>query len=432
MGVEPQQDAFSAGSIASASYPAWEPRTMRIAPRAVLLVLAASMSVAAAEAPDPRGMFDVVPPTPPAPKAQAPAPALDPNLLDQVPLKNRQRLFGTILSSSTDQVLDLNTGSGVLRIPVSQVDQEHLVYGLASRRARLQSDTLPELIAFAAWCEEHGYRADALSALARAATMPDADAEVLGKLAHLIDLSAGAEQALPLYRKYQAAGGKDPDLLARLAQLETTLQAHNELLAAQNEPPLVIGGTGAALAMNPPPAAAPKAGMEARGWRPEDPQWSLPVTTQVTSIPDDDGTVQVLAIASPGKADAPAAPGKRAPDKVAVRRLLDLAVEDASVLTFRLRNRGEQPVKIAFAVKTSDQWRFFESKQIQVSPSDAFKTVKFDLKDSTFKSEATHWLNSGTIQDLSQVKEVQLLVYNQGAAVDLVINNMQLVKDSEM
>ncbi len=403
---------------------------MRIDSRAVLLVLAASVSAAAAEAPDPRGMFDVVPPTTPTPKAQAPAPAQDPNLLDQVPLKNRQRLFGTILSSSTELVLDLNTGSGVLRIPVSQVDQEHLVYGLASRRARLQSDTLPELIAFAAWCEEHGYRADALGALARAATMPDADAEVLGKLAHLIDLSAGAEQALPLYRKYQAAGGKDPDLLARLTQLESTLQAHNELLAAQGEAPLVVGG--AALAMNPAPAAAPKAGMEAKGWRPEDPQWSLPVTTQVTSIPEDDATVQVLAIASPGKADAPAAPGKRAPDKVAVRRLLDLAVEDASVLTFRLRNRGEQPVKIAFAVKTSDQWRFFESKQIQVAPSDSFKTVKFDLKDSTFKSEATHWVNSGTIQDLGQIKEVQLLVYNQGAPVDLVINNMQLVKDSEM
>ncbi len=81
---------------------------------------------------------------------------------------------------------------------------------------------------------------------------------------------------------------------------------------------------------------------------------------------------------------------------------------------------------------TSAAETFFESKPVQVTPSDAFKTVKFDLKDSTFKSKATHWLPSGTIQDLGQVKEVQLLIYNHGAAVDLVVNNMQLVKDSEM
>ncbi len=324
---------------------------MRIAmrPSALLLFIAASAPLFGAEAPDPRSMFDVVPPaaTPPM-AAPAPAPAQDPNLVDQVPLKNRQRLFGTILASSTDQVLDFNTGNGVLRIPMSQVDQEHLVYGLASRRARIQIDTLPELIAFAAWCEEHGYRTDALTALGRAATMPDANVEVLGKLAHLVDLSAGAEQALPLYRRYQAAGGKDADMLARLAQLEATLQAHNEALAAQGQAPLVIGSGGPVVAVNPPSASASKAGMEAKGWRPEDPQWSLPGSPPRS--PRSPRTTAPCRCSPSARQASPRSPPPRTSPRP-TRWRCDACSTSRSrtraMLTFRIRNRGEQTVQIS-------------------------------------------------------------------------------------
>ncbi len=360
--------------------------------------------------------------------------AADPNLLDEVRLVNHQVLYGTILNDpASDQTLDLNTGSGTLRIPMDQVDKDHIILGLAARRARLDRDTCDELLQFATWCQERNYTDDALKALRRAVAMPSVPISAVGQLARLVDVNGHPEIALPIYRRYQQGGGDDAGLNQRLADLEKILSEHEQKLSELGLPADdPTGGAIVAASEQPKPAAPAPGGLESKGWTPELIQWSLPCTAQVQSVTTDDGPLEVLAVSSPGKSDQPPANGKSAPEKVAVKRPVDLALADQTVIQLKIRNLGKHKVLLALALKTTDQWRFYESKQVQILPGEEFKTQHFDLKDQTWKCQASNWLYNAKIDGLDQIKELQLLIYNGGNPVELEINGMQLVKNSEM
>lgn len=391
--------------------------------RPLLLALPCWAALGAAEVP-------AHPPT----AARTPAP--DPHLLDAVPLTNHQVLYGLVQPGSTDDSLVLNTGSGTLRLPMTEVDRAHIDYGLTTRKARLATYGVADLMDFARWCERNHYPSEERQALDRAAGLPDTTPEVAGQLGLVIDRSSDASDAaakrlaLTQYQKYQAGGGTDPQILHRLAYLQQALDAYAHQLTAQGLPVSDAGS----LAADATHAAPISNGLEAHGWQAEELQWSLPVTVQTATDtdPDSGAPISVLSVVSPGKASAPATPGHKVPDKCAIKRTIDLILVDKFVVSFKVRNKGEQPVQLAFAVKTSDQWLFYESAPIQVLASDAFKTVQVDLKGKTFKSETTHWFPTGPVKDLDQIKELQLLIYNRGAAVDLQIADMHLVKDAEM
>jgi len=367
-----------------------------------------------------------------------PAPAIDDQ--DILTLTNKQSIFGTILEGDDPTTVDINTGSGVVRIPKSLVEWPPF-YGLISERKRLDRDTLAELVHFATWCEDRDHKADALAALDRAVTMPGVDAEAIGMHARLVDESSdpsrGPPVALPMYRAYKDAGGRDPNLLARLSQLETVLADHNAALAAMNLQPLDVSGAGTTVVaqVQQPVPDTSKSGMEAKGapFQSEELQWSLPVEVQVTNLPAAEGGARVLSVVSTGVAATPPADGKRPPEKVAIKKSLTYAIDDTtSNLTFQIRNLGTRSVMVAVALKTGDRWTFYESLKQQVTPSQEFKTLNVDFKARTFKCEASKWQNSGTIVDLDQVKELQVLIYNNGQPVDLAIQGMQLGKPPEL
>jgi len=140
-----------------------------------------------------------------------------------------------------------------------------------------------------------------------------------------------------------------------------------------------------------------------------------------------------LSVVSTGVAATPPTDGKRPPEKVAIKKSLTYAIDDTtSNLAFQIRNLGTHPVMVAVALKTGDRWTFYESLKQQVTPSQEFKTLNIDFKAHTFKCEASKWQNSGTIVDLDQVKELQLLIYNNGQPVDLAIQGMLLGKPPEL
>jgi hypothetical protein len=123
-----------------------------------------------------------------------------------------------------------------------------------------------------------------------------------------------------------------------------------------------------------------------------------------------------------------------AKDKAAIKKAMTYAVDDDhTVLSLRVQNRGDKPMKIAIAVKTNGQkWLYHESALKIVTPSDDFKEVRFNLKSSDFKSQATNWANNGTIADLNEIKELQLLVYNGKDEANLLVHGMAFIKDSEL
>jgi len=370
--------------------------------------------------------------------AASTAPAIDDQ--DILTLTNQQSIFGTILEGDDPATVDINTGSGVVRIPKSLVVWPPF-YGLVSQRKRLDRDGLAELVSFSKWCDARDHKADALAALDRAVGMPGIDADAIGLHARLVDESSdpnrGPPVALPMYRAYKAAGGADPDLLARLSQLETVLADHNAALAAMNLQPLdITSQTPTVVAeVQQPQVDTSKSGIEAKGapFQSEELQWSLPVEVQVTTLAPVDGGTRVLSVVSSGVVASPPADGKRPPEKVAIKKSLTYAIDDTnSNLSFQIRNLGTHTMMVAVALKTGDRWTFYESLKQQVTPSPDFKTLNVDFKAHTFKCEASKWQNTGTIVDLDQVKELQLLIYNVGQPVDLAIQGMQLGKAPEL
>jgi hypothetical protein len=379
----------------------------------------------------------------PGPTVQPMSASASPNAVSQdlVILDNRQSIAGTIVPrASDDGFVDINTGSGRLRIRKERIAS--IVLGLNSQRERIDDKDLASLVGFARWCLARGLDQDALAALDKAVLLPDCDVETRGLRATLIDQAAnrGPAEALPLYRAYKAAGGTDAKIIARLQQLEDALSAHNDDLKKLNLPPVDVAALPATAVASASPAAGPgataavpgKEGLEAKGWQSEDIQWSLPSDAKLITLPPEEGGSRVLAVTSPGKpATAPAA-GARVPDKIAIKKGVNYAVDENSVLSFFARNRSDHPIKLAIAVKTGKDWTFFESTQQTLAPSVDFKELRFNLKAATFKSAATKWANNGTVADLDQLKELQVLIYNGGEDVDLLMRGMGFLKDSEM
>jgi hypothetical protein len=401
-----------------------------------LLPLLAVAALSGANAPAPQ-------PGPPAtrqPSSVQPASApVNPIAQDLVVLDNRQSIAGTVVTHTPDDgFVDINTGSGRLRIRSDRI--KSIVLGLNSQRQRLDAKDYASLTAFARWCIARGLYDDALSALDQAVKLPESDVETRGLRASLIDQSPsrGPREALPLYRQYKADGGTDAKIIARLQELEDALAAHNEDLKKIGAAPVEITASNPGPATQQPTVAANggqtpgKEGLETKGWQAEDQQWSLPSDTKVITLPPEEGGQKVLAIDSPGKPATQPAAGAKVPDKVAIKKGVNYAVDENSVLSVFAENRADHPVKIALAVKTGKDWTFYESTQQAIAPGADFKELRFNLKAATFKSAATKWANNGSISDLDQVKELQVLIYNDKADVDLLLRGMSFLKDSEM
>jgi hypothetical protein len=115
-------------------------------------------------------------------------------------------------------------------------------------------------------------------------------------------------------------------------------------------------------------------------------------------------------------------------DKAAVRKALGtLAVPAGAVLVLQVTNPNAFAVPLAIAVKTGKGWTYHESERVTVAPGGkAPQQLVFNLAGSTFKSEATQWKNSGAISDLDQAKELQVCIYSQKQAGEIVVNAVDL------
>ncbi|MBA3707568.1 MAG: hypothetical protein H0W83_01965 [Planctomycetes bacterium] len=351
---------------------------------------------------------------------------------DVLTLDNDQIITCTVVPHPKDDgFVVINTGSGMVWIRKERV--KTIVLGLDGQMKAIDSTDLPTLLALARWCLVRGYDAQALTVLDRARALPGVkfDLETQGLYATLVDQAAnrGPKAALPLYRAYRGEGGSDEKILARLQDLEAAILAHNDELKKLNLPTGFLPESDAAapdataVVAEMRPQAANKDGLESKGWDPENAQYSNAAEAKVTQLPPDQGGLRVLALTSPGGAK----------DKAAIKKSVNYSVDENSVLSFYVQNKGDKPVKIAIAVKTNGQkWIYHESALKVVPPSDGFKEMRFNLKGNDFKSQATNWANNGTVTDLNEVKELQILVYNGTEPASVLLRGMNFIKDSEL
>ncbi|MBA2479361.1 MAG: hypothetical protein H0V44_01765 [Planctomycetes bacterium] len=362
----------------------------------------------------------------------AAAPKASGALGDVLTLDNDQSIACSILPHPQDDgFLVISTGSGVMWIRKERVKKVTL--GLEGQMKALDSTDPATLIALARWCLVRGHDQQALTALERARGLPGVtlDLETLGLYATLLDQAParGPKAALPIYRTYKADGGSDEKILGRLQELEDAIAAHNDQLKKLNLPPGFLPQSDstpaeAPIASDGKLATVAKDGIEGKGWDAENEKYSNPVAAKVQQLPPEQGGVRALAVTSPGG-------GK---DKAAIKKSVTYAVDDDhSVLSLNILNRGDKPMKIAIAMKTNGQkWLYHESALKIVPPSDTFKEVRFNLRGNDYKSQATNWANNGTIVDLNDIKELQLLIYNGKEEANVLVHGMNFIKDSEL
>ena len=114
-----------------------------------------------------------------------------------------------------------------------------------------------------------------------------------------------------------------------------------------------------------------------------------------------------------------------------IKKPVNLDATEDHVLALRVRNKSDHNIRIAVALKTG-QWVYFESTQQSVKDSDGWKEMRFDLKGKDFKSQKSDWANNASIDGLDDVKEVQVLIYNQDAEGSALISGMRFLSDKEL
>jgi hypothetical protein len=335
---------------------------------------------------------------------------------DVVILDNRQRLRGTVIDAERPDRITIRTGAGTITLARERVVSIDL--GVASRVAYTAPDDAAALIELALWCRARGHNAEALEALTKAVALPGCPLAAKGLHARMVDERQGPEAALPLYRAWRAAGGDEPEHLARLAQLEAAGAGSGPLVAVEgNRPPPAPPAQ-----VTPPPPPAAK-GLDA-GWRAEAADWANTTTVEAAALPDDGGRdIAGMRLSAAG--------GSK--DKGAIRRQvrLDLSDPATSTLTFRAQNPGTRDLALAVAVKTGNGWTYFESLAQRV-PAGRAAVLRFDLQAPTWKSAASSWRHDGRVGDLNDVRELQILIMNGGAPAEVVVGGIDVRSNKDL
>lgn len=325
---------------------------------------------------------------------------------DTVILVNEQRFLGTVLSEQTDpDWVMINTGTGTLRLKRENV--RRVEYGLTARMGRVKADDLAGLVDLARWCRANARNEQALALLTKAVALPGCDTATRGLYAQLVDELQGADKALPLYIAYRNAGGDDSAILARLTELQTARAAWEEQMRA-----LGLDPGGSDPAGNPVPAATASAvdeGYEKYKWDSDSLDWSSPAKPSLITLVTPEGPRRVMQV------DVEAHPTKPNVDKAAIVLRRPLALRQGAKLTLLAANRGSDDLRVGIAVKTGNEWTYYESKP-QVVPAtksgQEFSQLSFDLGAADYKAQSTNWAYSARIASIEQVRELQILIHN--------------------
>lgn len=309
-------------------------------------------------------------------------------------LNNGQRLVGSIVGipQDSDQTIRLQSTSGelelqrwmVARVELSldkRLEMAHELEDadkLALTRELMAADRKSE-----AWRLLQSLDLDPR-------TMPLGDLLLLVRLRDELGDGSDVEELIDLYRLYAERGGKDPAALARLEQLEAAQEDYQASLEDYRRkidelPPVVDG-------------------LEQRQkWRSEDPKYANAVTISHKSRGEGKRENVFLQVDVAGGSDYKGA--------MVLNETMNLDAD--AVLTLHVTNVGDHQVPISIAIKTGEDWTYYESKPVTVPPAARDLEIGFDLQASTFKSQATKWSHRARARNLDQVREIQIQFHNQ-------------------
>ncbi len=320
---------------------------------------------------------------------------------DFILLTNQRRLQGYIVERTgegPDAAVTIRTRAGMLVLPASALAK--VEKSLEKRRLDLDPQDYAGHLALAREAYTTGRHNEAYALLAGFASDPAIDLAGLRMLATLTDMlfdTERIEEAIALYERYRDAGGRDPQVLKRLDELNEKYDRYTTRLAEWQEAR---------------EANRPTDGYEVKGeWRSEDAKWANPV---VATVEEMDNLDQFLRVRFAG--------GDK--HKAALLLRNDLNLRNDPVVTFLANNPGERAVPVSVAIKTGEQWQYFESRRFSVPPGSGWQQVSFDLTAEDFKSAETSWRHTDQPENLEAVHEVQIQFHNGDRPGTLFLNGI--------
>ncbi len=99
-------------------------------------------------------------------------------------------------------------------------------------------------------------------------------------------------------------------------------------------------------------------------------------------------------------------------------------ISKARILSLDVFNANPEPVQIAAAFLTGDKWTYYETGLIKAEQG-WNKGIAVDLGASGFKSEASGWEYTTTLQDREKLHQIVLLLYNGKKMMTLLFDNIR-------
>ena len=353
---------------------------------------------------------------------------------DLVILDNQQTIAGRLEDDPTSEKhLLIRTATGTLRLRKERV--KSTVMGLSGRVSAVKDTDFQGLVDLARWCLGEKHPAEALAALDKAMLLVRADPSLLKDLGiaviylRLVAEERGSEAALPLFRWYRQMGGTDAETLRQLGVWEAIAGTAPDTRAPAV--PLPPSPTPKTKSVSKEPETSTRErlteGLETKSWQAENEQWSNPISSKLVPLSAKDSDND----SNSAKRTLEITCGAGGKDKATLRKPVALSAVEKHILIFRLKNSAEIPIRVAVGIKTGD-YAYFESEAQTVKFGEGFKELRFNLSAKNFKSSASNWAYNGSVENLDDVKELQVLFYNRDAEITAFISGMRLIAEDDL
>ncbi len=299
---------------------------------------------------------------------------------------------------------------GRLIIDPATVREDGIDYDFDSRLDELKDDDYQGHYRLGVWCEEQGGDDARMYDRALARYL-----HVMGKPGIPDDLD------LRLGRMFEKC--REPDPWQALDHYQAYLKKHPDNAEAK--------AAVARLQADPrlaQPAPTPKNtrdGLESHRWRPiaidEHNQGSA---RNLNDAGNDGGALLELAFSGQNRK-------KETKDKAAFQLAEKLNLKDQTALLMDIYVPDDKPVRLAVALVTGNNFEWYESKTVILPGGEWTMGVRFDLTLATWKAQKSGWNHTLKPDNLDQVRNLNLLVYNGRQEGKIYVDSVRLEKAEE-
>ncbi len=345
------------------------------------------------------------PTTPPAPQ---PNPSASKDILasDTIYLTNGHRLSGTIEESpeGNQGIVTLRTGHGYMTIPAENIAR--IEHSLESASALPTQNDYAGIMALVQRAILEKRKQEAITLLEQAIILPGADSEGVRLLGALLDDQGGqGSRVRDLYRLYRDTyQGTEPKTLERLAELEGMYNQYEIALARIQQETKEIKNI---------------EGIEARpGWSNSSTNHFNPSELEIIrdeTLPNFENKVLNLKF-NPGKNY-----------KTSTFRRINVDATGQRAIRLSVRNPSGSVVELSLALKTGDEWKYYETPTQKIPADNAWHTLNFDLQAVNFKTAATNWNHSSPLENAADTRELHLQIHNGGRSGNIFIDALAFI-----